>query len=248
MKKNLEDSYDNTFYSNQVNASLKSASVILKVLFDLYIPKSILDIGCGHGTWLYQAQKLGASTLHGIDGPWVSQADMLSNEIQFTPANMEVDVPIDRKYDLSMSVEVAEHLSKSCAPRLVSSLCSASDVVLFGAAVICQGGENHINEQRQSYWVNRFLDQGYRHFDIFRPKIWGNRSVCPWYRQNTFLFVRQDREDLCERFILAAQERIIDIIHPEMFENRVLYYRNLLSDPTFRDILGLVKSYVQSKI
>lgn len=248
MDKSLSEMYNDKFYKNQIEGSLASATVIFNNLFDIYRPKSVLDIGCGRGAWLYAAEKLGVTKLHGIDGPWLNQLDMLSNNIEFKPTNMEVEISVTEKYDLAVSVEVAEHISKSSAINFVSSLCAASDIVLFGAAVPCQGGENHVNEQRQSYWAGLFSNQGYRCFDIIRHEIWNNESVEVWYRQNILIYINKNRNDLIGTFELLAKNEIIDVIHPTMFENRVAFYRNILNKPTIRLILSLIKSYLASKI
>jgi tetratricopeptide (TPR) repeat protein len=45
--------YDHDFYANQMPGSERSARCILGHIFnDIYKPKSIIDIGCGAGTWL----------------------------------------------------------------------------------------------------------------------------------------------------------------------------------------------------
>lgn len=248
MIKSKADHYGSTFYENQVDESLTSANIVLKIVFDIFKPQSLLDIGCGRGAWLCVAERLGVSTLHGIDGPWVKQLDLLSSRIEFQQADMEVAIPVRRRYEMAMSVEVAEHLSPDSAPKFVAALCSAADVVVFGAAVQCQGGENHINEQRQSYWVKLFQQNDYVHFDIIRPKLWLNKSVSPWYRQNTLIYINKNRVDLINLFDAEKPEAIIDLIHPEMFENRVNYQRGTINRPTLRLILGLLRSYIFQRV
>ncbi len=248
MQTNINERYNQAFYENQVAGSSSSASAILESLFEHYQPHSMLDIGCGRGTWLASAEKLGVSILHGIDGPWNKASDLLSKKIAFNPVDMEGEIPINQRYDLSISVEVAEHLSKRRAIDFVNTLCKGADVVLFGAAVICQGGENHINEQRQSYWLELFGDKGFRCFDIIRPKVWNDPRVMPWYRQNTLVYVNKTRDDLINKFTDVENSPIIDIIHPEMFENRVKYYRDMLNNPSARICAGILKSFLSSKI
>ena len=34
-----------------------SAETILKMLFDIFQPNSVLDVGCGLGTWLFYKQR-----------------------------------------------------------------------------------------------------------------------------------------------------------------------------------------------
>lgn len=62
---------------------------------------------------------------------------------------VDFDKPIDlpRKYDLAISLEVAEHLRASAADLFVQSPANLSGCVLFSAAIPLQGSENHVNEQ-----------------------------------------------------------------------------------------------------
>lgn len=248
MSKNLNNHYNQIFYDNQVDGSSASASIILKHLFEHYRPNSMLDIGCGRGAWLDAAERLGVKTIHGIDGPWVKSTDLLSNSIVFNAVNMETEIPVNQKYDLSISVEVAEHLSARRAGDFVGTLCKGADVVLFGAAVPCQGGENHINEQRQSYWLELFAARGFRSFDIIRGKIWNDPKVSPWYRQNTLIYVNTERKDLLNKFESMASGFLVDVIHPDMFENRVNSFRAQMLNPTARMCVGMIKSYLFTKL
>src|SRR5262249_14104781 len=86
----------------------------------------------------------------------------------------DISKPLDceRRFDLAICLEVAEHLPSDCAADLVTNLCNAADVVLFSAATPGQGGTRHINEQRPSYWSHLFSRNGYRCLDAIRPIIW----------------------------------------------------------------------------
>ncbi len=248
MPKELQHHYNQVFYENQVDGSSASATAILKHLFKYYPASSMLDIGCGRGAWLKEAANLGVGVVHGIDGPWVKPTDLLLDKIMFDSVNMEMEIPLRQKYDLSISVEVAEHLSEHRASYFIGTLCGAADVVLFGAAVTGQGGENHINEQRQSYWLELFASKGFRCFDIIRSKVWNDPNVSPWYRQNTLVYVNTARADLLSIFEKIESDFLVDIIHPEMFENRVRSFRDQMVNPSARMCAGLIKSYIYSKL
>lgn len=51
-----------------------SAETILKMLFGIFQPNSVLDVGCGLGTWLSVAQKMNVSEIMGIDGSWLDKS------------------------------------------------------------------------------------------------------------------------------------------------------------------------------
>ena len=62
------------------------------------------------------------------------------------------------KYDLSLCLEVAEHLEERHADTLIQTITESSDNIIFSAAVCGQGPRSigHINEQPHKYWINKF--------------------------------------------------------------------------------------------
>lgn len=88
--------------------------------------------------------------------------------------------------------------------------------MLFSAAIKHQGSVNHINEQWQSYWIEKYKNNGYACYDIIRPIIWKDDSIQWWYRQNIFVFVNSatDRTE----FIKLRTVAIPDLVHPDNYE------------------------------
>lgn len=182
--------YDQGFYDWQMSGSYRSAKIFLGHLFQYGIPSSVLDFGCGRGTWLAACAEFNIQTLLGVDGPWNSQEQMMNPAIRFIPADLNKAFASPTKVDLAISLEVAEHVEPESSENFVNSLVGAADAILFGAAFTGQPGTHHVNTRPHSFWVEKFLAQGYVYFDLFRPAFWDNDQVEPWYRQNTFLFVR----------------------------------------------------------
>ena len=71
MLSDITRNYTSTFYDRQREGSLNSANVILPIVFDLVRPKSVIDFGCGVGTWLATAKQLGAERCVGLEGSWI---------------------------------------------------------------------------------------------------------------------------------------------------------------------------------
>ena len=226
MNNKLEKYYDNKFYEGSLAGSGLSAQHILGILYQIYKPSSVIDFGCGRGSWLAVAESLGSSKLKGIDGHWVSAEDILSEKIDFSPVNFEQKLDVSGKYDLCMSLEVAEHLNEIQAEPFIKTLCSVSDVVLFSAAIQHQGGAGHINEQWQSYWIKLFESNAYQCFDIFRSSVWENPEVAWWYRQNTFLFVKTGSDVINFEKLSQLQKPIFNVVHPMNYEGK---WKNSLS-------------------
>ena len=74
-------------YSNEnfylIDRSLQSARIYLKYLGGIFQPKSVLDVGCGRGSWLKACHELGTTRLLGFDGTWNTQALMIDDAIEF---------------------------------------------------------------------------------------------------------------------------------------------------------------------
>lgn len=211
--------YDQSFYGSQVAGSLRSARSFSDVVIRIIPPISVVDIGCGRGTWLKAFLERGAERAVGIDGPWNSQDKMIDQRIQFVGCDLENAPLFEERFDLSLSVEVGEHLSKNASDQFVASLCSASDFVIFGAAIPGQGGINHINEQPPSYWARKFFYHNYLAYDIFRPRFWGDESLELYYPQNTFLYVRngaaQSKTAEMLQFCQVLAPKFMDVRHPD---------------------------------
>lgn len=218
----LEKVYSKDFYDQQIAGSYRSAKVYVEYLSKIYLPHSVVDVGCGRGAWLKAFKEAGTQRLHGFDGAWNTQQNMVDDSIVFVACDLNQPIVSNvERFDLAMSLEVAEHLESASAKTFVRSLTALSDVVLFGAAFTEQGGSNHINEQPHTYWAKHFDAEGYAPFDMFRPVFWGDRRVDFWYRQNTFLYVRKDSvpygEFVSKDFLPIANIDFMDCVHPSLY-------------------------------
>ena len=192
--------------------------LIVKKLLEFYKPNSVIDFGCGLGTFLKAFKEEGVNEVLGLDGPWVNKKllnDFLTVD-EFIEVDLEQDIKLNKKYDLVISLEVAEHLNESKASIFVNNLVNAGDVILFSAAVPYQGGQNHINEQWVEYWQNKFKRHNYRFYDVLRRSLWNEQDIKWWYKQNMFLVVSEDMEMMLKD--INKDEEIINLIHPEHFE------------------------------
>ena len=186
--------YTEEFYNDHQEGSYISAQEILEYVNDIFHPHSVVDVGCGVGYWLkVWNEKFKIKDVFGLEGPYITES-MLKIPGEFVQfLDLKKPFNLNRKFDLAMSLEVAEHLPESCSDSFIQSLTQLSDVILFSAAIIGQEGTYHINEQMPEYWAKKFKKYNYVPIDYLRPKIWTNEKIDWWYRQNILIYLKQDR-------------------------------------------------------
>ncbi|MDF2409784.1 methyltransferase domain-containing protein [Aeromonas sp. 2HA2] len=211
--------YNKGFYQDQASASYRSGVKVLSCLFDMIKkPDSILDIGCGTGSWLAAAHYLGVEDVIGVDGSSSAKKMLMIPDRFWLEENVGQKIELGRKFSLALSLEVAEHLPIESHATLISNLTCHSDVILFSAAIPYQGGTGHQSENWPSYWNEHFIRFGFDCFDIIRPAIWNMPGVNFWYKQNIMLFVRKG--GACEEIGLDVSQKTnnpLSLIHPEMY-------------------------------
>lgn len=202
--------YTHEFYATRDQATRYAAETILGLVLNQIPPvHSAIDIGCGVGTWLSVLKAQGVRDTQGYDGAWVERELLQTEQDCFGVVSLAHAFPaVERRYDLAISLEVAEHLPEARASDFVKFLTELSDTVLFSAAIPGQGGTGHVNEQWPKYWTDMFYDHGYTTTDALRGQIWSNAQIPFWYRQNALLFTKTNN-DAC----LIPQS----LVHPELF-------------------------------
>ncbi len=222
------------------------------MVFELLQPESMVDVGCGVGTWARAALDLGVPRVVGVDGSYAITAGLRIPADTFVAADLSVKTPrLEPRFDLAVSLEVAEHLPAERSDAFVAELCSLADVVLFSAAIPGQLGTDHINLQLQSAWASRFQAHGYRAFDLVRPRIWHDDRVESFYRQNTMVYVSEQRPDLLVRAQeqMAALPLTFDVVHPELLAYWVRRAtRPLSTGQALARLAGAVRRAVRNRL
>jgi SAM-dependent methyltransferase len=217
----MQSLYDREFYDYHKDEARRSAEIVVPLVLNRLNSKTVVDVGCGNGTWLKVFQENGVADILGIDGSYVSPEILVISPDKFISQNLEESLDIKQKFDLVVSLEVAEHLSNESAERFVDSLTRLGSVVLFSAAIPYQGGINHINEQWQSYWTQLFQQKGYLVSDWIRKEIWNNENIAYYYRQNILIFADSDsiKNQLKHEQAAWGSEDItcLSVVHPGLY-------------------------------
>jgi len=214
-------SYSINFYNNQKKGSLFSARELISLpIINVINPSSVIDFGCGTGSWLSEFKKQGTEVVLGIDGEFALPSFIL-NKKYFKSVNFESSYNIKESFDLAICLEVLEHLSESAGNYLIDTMTECSDVLLISAAVPYQGGTGHINENWLEYWSQKFKNKGYTCYDIIRPLIWDNNNVEWWYRQNLVLYIRKSHICYYNKLSEFHSFEGKSLIHPINYINTV---------------------------
>lgn len=195
--------------------TLEGAFAALSKLLGDQKPGSLLDVGCGTGTWLKAAQELGVPEVFGVDGVAVSEGDFLVPKKLFRLVNLEHDWKLERRFEVALCLEVAEHLSAEASPILVRSLVAHADMIFFSAACPGQEGEHHVNCQWPIYWQDLFNREGFCCDDSPRWRLWEDERIEPWYRQNLFMATKDAGQ-------AGSEPRIQRALHPSMFAGNAM--------------------------
>lgn len=213
--------YDRAFFQKLSESARRSARHIVPDVISRTGAKSVIDIGCGTGAWLSVFAENGIEDFLGIDSAAVA-TDMLEIPVErFVAFDLALPYRSSRRFDLVVSLEVAEHLPPAGAKTFVESLVRLGPAVLFSAAIPGQGGTHHVNEQWQDYWAGLFGKWDYLPIDFVRRTVWQNKEVAWWYAQNTILYCERSyalATPTLAREIEAVPAMPLAVVHPRKLQ------------------------------
>jgi len=124
--------------------------------------ESVVDFGCGTGVYVAELRRAGIDA-YGFE--YLERARRWALEragVEVAAFDLHSFKGAGRRFDLALSLEVAEHLEPALARKLVETCCAHAPTVLFSAARPGQPGQGHINLQPKSHWAGAFAERGYR--------------------------------------------------------------------------------------
>lgn len=190
------DIYSPEFYRTVADPeAARAAPVIARFIREAFDPRRVIDVGCGTGTLLEALKESGCECL-GLE--YADAAITACRRRGLNARKFDITRPKQAdslgRFDVCVSLEVAEHLPANFAAVYLDLLCSLAPVLVFTAATPGQGGIDHVNEQPHEYWISRLKARGFA-LDIALSEAWRadwkQAGVVSWYYANIMVFRSQ---------------------------------------------------------
>jgi len=130
------------------------------IVFEMYEPESIVDVGCGTGDFLKPFLDEGTNIL-GIDGSKNCFENRKIPEEKFLVRDLRFESLSIGNFDVCLCMEVAEHIEEKYSNRLIKVVTEVSKNVIFTAATPGQGGVDHVNEKPREWWIEKFRNENF---------------------------------------------------------------------------------------
>lgn len=185
--------YDVDYFQKINEEEAEQAHRLADVLIWKYQPKKVIDIGCATGLYLKPFM------LHGVQIQGIDYSnDVMDKSVLQIPKTMIKMADLTKKLprlkaDLTLCVEVMEHIPESSAKAGIRNIARTSDLIFFTAAQPGQGGVGHINCQPKEYWESLFEKQGlFRDFvdEEYLRTIMAAGYHMGWLTNNLMVFKR----------------------------------------------------------
>lgn len=153
--------YNDEFFEWHYRHAREYALDFMEWYYDHFMPHSVVDFGCGIGSFLEGANNRGVSKLAGYELGLEHARKYIPKEILPFISKTDITLPMPKaNYECVICIEVAEHIDPDKSEVLVDNLLKSvadSGYILFTAAPEEQGGCGHINCHPMSYWEGLFM-------------------------------------------------------------------------------------------
>lgn len=162
MMPGLDRLYDRAFFSEWGRghaAYEESARAVVEVLSGLYAPKRLIDLGAGCGVYsaLFAAKGTEVVAVDGVVAPAES-----AFPVPILVRDLTEPIRDDwGRFDLTLCLEVAEHIPEPLADAFLANAVRFSDRLVLSAAQPGQPGHHHVNLQPKRYWVAKLAAHGF---------------------------------------------------------------------------------------
>ena len=148
---NVNKEYGRKYYDEErMGFKNKVYPCMGNIFQDILNPKDVVDVGCGNGILMdgFSCECVG------IEASDVGFKQTKERGYEVHQIDLRFPLDFKRRFDLAISIEVAEHLEEEYADIFVDNLISLSNRILITASSKVE--QYHYNPQSKSYWIDKF--------------------------------------------------------------------------------------------
>ena len=152
--------------------------------------RSVVDFGCGNAGYAKSIKKENPDiVVDAFDGnPNVGKITNGFGE----NLDLSREFNLHRKYDVVISLEVAEHIPKEHEATYINNISShCNRLLVFSWAKVGQGGKGHINEQNKDYVLKILREKGFVLNRALSEELQSSATVCYWFKETSLVFDRK---------------------------------------------------------
>ena len=190
--------YGEKYYKMHVAVHRDWERLVGKDIFETFDIKSIIDLGCGIGSFLEGANEAGCTDMLGIEIHLENAQKYIVDSIDkyIQKGDITSQLNIERTFDCCISFEVAEHILPEMSQNFVKNLVKYSDkYIIFTAAPPSQPCRRHINLREKDFWMNLIEKENFSYQHELVEKClerWKEFKIVPWYIfNNLMIFVKE---------------------------------------------------------
>lgn len=156
--------------------------------------KTVLEAGAGGG-WFTKAFLNNNINIISLEGTQAGYKKCLKEGIKeeiIFKHDLRKEIVFNKKFDISICTEVAEHIEIPFSSQLILTLVKHSDLVWFSfeAPGTNQAHYHHCNEQPEKFWINLF--DFYNYGALLLPRLEGDNNIGLYGNRGTHLFYNRD--------------------------------------------------------
>lgn len=195
MTGNVKAPYNDRYYARHRAQYHDWEKRLAADFFARYQVGSVIDFGCGVGSYLDAAYDLGLSRIQGYELHLAAALPHVPVHLRpFLEARDVTEPIIVPPFDCSWSVEVGEHLEPAGTSQFVDNIVAAtSRLALLTCAPPGQRGTSHINLRPQKEWIAMLCFRGMTYLpeDVEVTKLrWKTLGAPPYILRNLMIFER----------------------------------------------------------
>jgi len=169
------DKYTEKYYKRHFDQYRTWENLIGKHIYDIFKPSSIVDLGCGVGSYLEGAFQNGCKDICGIEISYEKAQKYIVDVIKpfIACGDITKSLNLDRQFDCVVSFEVGEHIEPDGTDAFIDNLTNlCKQYIILTAAPPGQPGTGHINRREKKFWIKSIQTKKFIYQDQIVNMLW----------------------------------------------------------------------------